>query len=37
MIYLLPKEMIAASAESFACDYEKINKMFERITYKVKD
>lgn len=29
-----PREMIVASAESFACDYEKINSMFERITYK---
>jgi len=26
------QEMIIASAESFACDYEKINAMFERIT-----
>lgn len=30
-----PKEMIIASAESFACDYEKINSMFERITHKI--
>ena len=29
-----PREMIVASAESFACNYEKINKMFERITNK---
>lgn len=27
-----PEEMIIASAESFACEYEKINAMFERIT-----
>ena len=27
-----PKEMIIASAESFACEYGKINEMFERIT-----
>lgn len=27
-----PEEMIVASAESFACEYEKINAMFERIT-----
>lgn len=32
-----PEEMIIASAESFACDYEKINAMFERITHKVED
>ncbi len=32
-----PNEMIVASAESFACDYEKINSMFERITYKIQD
>lgn len=32
-----PEEMIIASAESFACDYEKINAMFEKITHKVKD
>lgn len=30
-----PEEMIIASAESFACDYEKINAMFERITHKI--
>lgn len=29
-----PREMIEASAESFACKYEKINSMFERITHK---
>lgn len=29
-----PREMIVASAESFACDYEKINGMFQRITHK---
>ena len=28
------EEMIIASAESFACDYDKINTMFERITRK---
>ena len=27
-----PEEMIVASAESFACAYDKINAMFERIT-----
>lgn len=27
-----PREMIIASAESFACEYGKINSMFERIT-----
>lgn len=27
-----PEEMIVASAESFACEYERINAMFERIT-----
>ncbi len=30
-----PQEMIVASAESFACDYEKINSMFEKITHKI--
>lgn len=30
-----PEEMIIASAESFACNYEKINSMFERITHKI--
>lgn len=30
-----PEEMIIVSAESFACDYEKINSMFERITHKI--
>ena len=30
-----PEEMIIASAESFACDYDKINLMFERITHKI--
>lgn len=30
-----PQEMIVASAESFACDYEKINSMFERITHRI--
>lgn len=30
-----PQEMIIASAESFACDYEKINSMFEKITHKI--
>ena len=30
-----PEEMIVASAESFACNYEKINSMFERITEKL--
>ena len=29
------KEMIVASAESFACKYDKINAMFNRITKKV--
>ena len=28
------KEMIVASAEAFALDYDKLNKMFERITSK---
>ncbi|MBQ7313450.1 MAG: Fic family protein [Clostridia bacterium] len=27
-----PEEMIISSAESFACEYDKINAMFERIT-----
>ncbi len=30
-----PEEMIIASAESFACEYEKINEMFEKITHKI--
>lgn len=30
------KEMIVASAESFACNYDKMNKMFERITLPEK-
>ncbi len=30
-----PEEMIVASAEAFACEYEKINDMFERITTKL--
>ena len=30
-----PEEMIVASAESFACEYDKINAMFERITTKL--
>jgi len=30
-----PEEMIVASAESFACKYDKINAMFERITTKL--
>ena len=30
-----PEEMIAASAESFACEYDKINTMFERITVPI--
>ena len=29
------EEMIVASAESFACEYDKINEMFERITTKL--
>ena len=29
------KEMIIASAESFACEYDKINEMFDRITTKL--
>lgn len=29
------KEMIVASAESFACEYDKINEMFDRITTKL--
>ena len=28
-------EMIVASAEAFACEYEKINAMFEKITQKI--
>ena len=30
-----PDEMIVASAESFACEYDKINEMFKRITTKL--
>ena len=30
-----PEEMIVASAEAFACEYDKINEMFERITTKL--
>ena len=30
-----PEEMIIASAESFACEYDKINEMFKRITTKL--
>ena len=30
-----PEEMIAASAESFACEYDRINAMFERITVPI--
>lgn len=29
------KEMIIASAEAFACEYDKINEMFDRITTKL--
>ena len=29
------KEMVVASAESFACEYDKINEMFDRITKKL--
>jgi len=29
------KEMIVASAEAFACEYDKINEMFDRITKKL--
>ena len=30
-----PEEMIRVSADSFACEYDSINAMFERITYKI--
>lgn len=30
-----PSEMIAASVDSFACQYEKIYRMFERITTRI--
>ena len=29
---ITPEEMIVASAESFACEYGRINAMFEKIT-----
>lgn len=31
------EEMIVASADSFACDYESINRMFERITTSIPE
>ena len=31
------QEMIVASADSFACDYDKINSMFERITTPISE
>lgn len=31
------EEMIVASADSFACDYENINRMFERITTPISE
>ena len=31
------EEMIAASADSFACDYESINRMFDRITTPISN
>ena len=30
-------EMIVASAESFACNYDKINALFERITNPISE
>jgi len=30
-----PEEMIRVSADSFACEYDSINAMFERITHKI--
>ena len=32
---VMPEEMIAASAESFTCEYDRINAMFERITVPI--
>lgn len=32
-----PEEMISASADSFACEYESINRMFERITTPIPE
>lgn len=32
-----PEEMMIASADSFACDYESINRMFERITTPISE
>lgn len=34
--HVTPEEMIVASAESFACDYTKINAMFEQITSPIE-
>ena len=31
------EEMMIASADSFACDYESINRMFERITTPISE
>ena len=31
------EEMMIASADSFACDYESINRMFERITTQIQE
>lgn len=30
-----PEEMIIASADSFSCDYESINRMFDEITMPI--
>lgn len=32
-----PEEMLVASADSFACEYESINRMFERITMPISE
>ena len=32
-----PEEMMIASADSFACDYKSINRMFERITTPISE
>ena len=32
-----PEEMLIVSADSFACQYESINRMFERITTPISE
>ena len=35
--FTIDQEMMIASADSFACDYESINRMFERITTQIQE